>query len=247
MGSPPAAAACSQPECGGGGTQSITSPLPANTPSPSFSKLPPTKASKSPRAREASGGMDTDPRPWQPPLTAGSPPYKRTCLGDSAKGKNQGLTPPGKTKLTPPASPSIAILNGTPRVRRLPPAQSCRAPPAALDPQTSPLHGLGGPPRGLSEDEVKKRKNAATYCRPLKPKAAPPLPGPPAPPGSGTSASGGSIRRKKPGTPLGFEEKRSVLKVGLGLGVGTGGEPPPSGSLGAAGGGWNSGVGVSVP
>lgn len=168
-------------------------------------------------------------------------------MGDSAKGKNQGLTPPGKTKLTPPASPSIAILNGTPRVRRLPPAQSCRAPPAALDPQTSPLHGLGGPPRGLSEDEVKKRKNAATYCRPLKPKAAPPLPGPPAPPGSGTSGSGGSIRRKKPGTPLGFEEKRSVLKVGLGLGVGAGGEPPPSGSLGAAGGGWNTGVGVSVP
>uniref|UniRef100_A0A8C3U3U5 Ataxin 7 like 2 n=1 Tax=Catharus ustulatus TaxID=91951 RepID=A0A8C3U3U5_CATUS len=211
VGSPPAAAACSQPECGGGGTQSITSPLPANTPSPSFSKLPPSKASKSPRAREASGGTDTDPRPWQPPLTAGSPPYKRTCLGDSVKGKNQGLTPPDKTKLTPPASPSIAILNGTPRVRRLPPAQPCRAPPAALDPQT-PLLGLGGAPRGLSEDEVKKRKNAATYCRPLKPKAAPPLPGPPAPPGSGTSGSGGSIRRKKPGTPLGFEEKRSVLK-----------------------------------
>ncbi|XP_053854108.1 LOW QUALITY PROTEIN: ataxin-7-like protein 2 [Vidua macroura] len=212
VGSPPAAAACSQPECGGGGTQSITSPLPANTPSPSFSKLPPSKASKSPRAREAPGGMDAEPRPWQPPLTAGSPPYKRTCLGDSAKGKNQGLAPPGKTKLTPPASPSIAILNGTPRVRRLPPGQPCRAPPAALDPQTPPLHGLGAPPRGLSEDEVKKRKNAATYCRALKAKAAPPLPGPPAPPGSGSSGSGGSIRRKKPGTPLGFEEKRSALK-----------------------------------
>ncbi|XP_068029222.1 ataxin-7-like protein 2 isoform X1 [Anomalospiza imberbis] len=212
VGSPPAAAACSQPECGGGGTQSITSPLPANTPSPSFSKLPPSKASKSPRAREAPGGMDAEPRPWQPPLTAGSPPYKRTCLGDSAKGKNQGLAPPGKTKLAPPASPSIAILNGTPRVRRVPPGQPCRAPPAALDPQTPPLHGLGGPPRGLSEDEVKKRKNAATYCRTLKAKAAPPLPGPPAPPGSGSSGSGGSIRRKKPGTPLGFEEKRSALK-----------------------------------
>ncbi|XP_041345508.1 ataxin-7-like protein 2 isoform X2 [Pyrgilauda ruficollis] len=213
VGSPPAAAACSQPECGGGGTQSITSPLPANTPSPSFSKLPPSKASKSPRAREASGGTDAEPRPWQPPATAGSPPYKRTCLGDSVKGKNQGLAPPGKTKLTPPASPSIAILNGTPRVRRPPPGQPCRAPPAALDPQTPPLHGLGlgAPPRGLSEDEVKKRKNAATYCRALKAKA-PPLPGPPAPPGSGSSGSGGSVRRKKPGTPLGFEEKRSALK-----------------------------------
>ncbi|XP_056367199.1 ataxin-7-like protein 2 isoform X1 [Oenanthe melanoleuca] len=197
VGSPPAAAACSQPECGGGGTQSITSPLPANTPSPSFSKLPPGKASKSPRAR----GTDTEPpRPWQ--LAAGGPPYKRTCLGDS-KGRNQGGTPPGKTKLAPPASPSIAILNGTPRVRRPPPAQPC----AARDPQT-PLPGLGG----LSEDEVKKRKNAATYCRPLKAKGAPPLPGPPAPPGPGGAAPGGSVRRKKPGAPLGFQEKRSALK-----------------------------------
>lgn len=213
VGSPPAAAACSQPECGGGGSQSITSPLPANTPSPSFSKLPPGKASRSPRARDA------EPRPWQPPPRAGSPPYKRTCLGDSVKGKNQGLAPPGKTKLTPPASPSIAILNGTPRVRRPPPGQPCRAPPAARDPQTPPLPpglGLGAPPRGLSEDEVKKRKNAATYCRALKGKAAPGLPGPPGPPGSGSSGSGGSVRRKKPGTPLGFEEKRSALKVGLG-------------------------------
>ncbi|NXV63605.1 AT7L2 protein, partial [Molothrus ater] len=213
VGSPPAAAACSQPECGGGGSQSITSPLPANTPSPSFSKLPPGKASRSPRARDA------EPRPWQPPPRAGSPPYKRTCLGDSVKGKNQGLAPPGKTKLTPPASPSIALLNGTPRVRRPPPGQPCRGPPAARDPQTPPLPpglGLGAPPRGLSEDEVKKRKNAATYCRALKGKAAPGLPGPPGPPGSGTSGSGGSVRRKKPGTPLGFEEKRSALKVGLG-------------------------------
>uniref|UniRef100_A0A8C5JPD5 Ataxin 7 like 2 n=1 Tax=Junco hyemalis TaxID=40217 RepID=A0A8C5JPD5_JUNHY len=209
VGSPPAAAACSQPECGGGGSQSITSPLPANTPSPSFSKLPPGKASRSPRARDA------DSRPWQPPPRAGSPPYKRTCLGDSVKGKNQGLAPPGKTKLTPPASPSIAILNGTPRVRRPPPGQPCRAPPAARDPQTPPLPpglGLGAPPRGLSEDEVKKRKNAATYCRALKGKAAPGLPGPPGPPGPGSSGSGGSVRRKKPGTPLGFEEKRSALK-----------------------------------
>ncbi|OWK56458.1 Ataxin-7-like protein 2, partial [Lonchura striata] len=200
VGSPPAAAACSQPECGGGGTQSITSPLPANTPSPSFSKLPPSKASKSPRAREAPG-MDAEPRPWQPPPTAGSPPYKRTCLGDSAKGKNQGLAPPGKTKLTAPASPSVALANGSPRVRRPPPGQPC---PAAPEPRAPPLPGLGGSPRGLSDEEVKRRKNAATYCRALKAKAAPALPGP--------GGSGGSVRRKKPGTPPGFEEKRSALK-----------------------------------
>ncbi|XP_030821394.1 ataxin-7-like protein 2 [Camarhynchus parvulus] len=198
VGSPPAAAACSQPECGGGGSQSITSPLPANTPSPSFSKLPPGKASRSPRARDA------EPRPWQPPPRAGSPPYKRTCLGDSVKGKNQALAPPGKTKLTPPASPSIPILNGTPRVRRPPPSQPCRPPPAARDPPNAAA--------APGEDEVKKRKNAATYCRALKGKAAPGLPGPPGPPGSGSSGAGGSVRRKKPGTPLGFEEKRSALK-----------------------------------
>ncbi|NXV96525.1 AT7L2 protein, partial [Calonectris borealis] len=226
VGSPHAAAACSQPECGGGGSQSITSPLPANIPSPSFSKLPSTKASKSSRAREAAGGMDTDTRKRKPPLAAGGPPYKRTCSGDGVKSKNPGCqisVPPGKTKSTPPgcpASSSVAILNGTTRVKRLAPPD-CRGPPgtAAVDPRGSPLHGPGVPPplppRCISEDEVKKRKNAATYCRPVKPKPAPPLPGPPPPPGPAPPDSGGSVRRKKPGTPLGFEEKRGALKVGL--------------------------------
>ncbi|XP_074019651.1 ataxin-7-like protein 2 [Numenius arquata] len=222
VGSPHAAAACSQPECGGGGSQSITSPLPANTPSPSFSKLPPTKASKSSRAREeAGGGTEPDPRKRKPPLAVGGPPYKRTCSGDGLKSKNPGcqvLPPPGKTKPTPPGCPaSSSLLNGATRVKRLAPPD-CRAPPAAaVDPRGSPLHGPGvpplPPPRCISEDEVKKRKNAATYCRPVKPKPVPPLPGPPPPPpGSAPPDSGGSIRRKKPGTPLGFEEKRSALK-----------------------------------
>lgn len=90
-----------------------------------------------------------------------------------------------------------------------------------MDPRGSPLHGPGvplPPPRCISEDEVKKRKNAATYCRPVKPKPALPLPGPPPPPGPAPPDSGGSIRRKKPGTPPGFEEKRSALKVGLSWG-----------------------------
>ncbi|XP_074912281.1 ataxin-7-like protein 2 [Buteo buteo] len=223
VGSPHAAAACSQPECGGGGSQSITSPLPANIPSPSFSKLPSTKASKSSRAREAVGGTDPDTRKRKPPLAAGGPPYKRTCLGDGVKSKNTGCqvsAPPGKTKLTPPgcpASSSTAVLNGATRVKRLAPPD-CRGPPsaAAVDPRSSPLHGAGlpppPPPRCISEDEVKKRKNAATYCRPVKPKPAPPLPGPLPPPGSAPPDSGSSVRRKKPGTPLGFEEKRSALK-----------------------------------
>ncbi|XP_054032278.1 LOW QUALITY PROTEIN: ataxin-7-like protein 2 [Dryobates pubescens] len=248
VGSPPAAAACSQPECGGGGSQSITSPLPANTPSPSFSKLPSTKASKASRAREAAGGggrggggggagggTDPDTRKRKPPLTPGCPPYKRTCPGDGGKNKPpscQALPPPGKTKPTPAASPSSAILNGTTRVKRLPPPSSldCRAPPVAttVDPRGSPLHGPPGvppgvpaPPRCLSDDEVKKRKNSATYCRPLKPKPVPPPPpaGPPQPPpASAPPDSAGSIRRKKPATPPGFEEKRSALKAQVPLG-----------------------------
>ncbi|KAM9268629.1 ataxin-7-like protein 2 [Morus bassanus] len=223
VGSPHAAAACSQPECGGGGSQSITSPLPANIPSPSFSKLPSTKASKSSRAREAAGGMDLDSRKRKPPLAAGGPHYKRTCSGDGVKSKNPGCqisAPPGKTKPTPPgcpASSSAAILNGTTRVKRLSPPDCRGAPGAAtMDPRGSPLHGPGvplpPPPRCISEDEVKKRKNAATYCRPVKPKPAPPLPGPPPPPSPAPSDSGSSVRRKKPGPSLGFEEKRSTLK-----------------------------------
>ncbi|XP_056217934.1 LOW QUALITY PROTEIN: ataxin-7-like protein 2 [Falco biarmicus] len=220
VGSPHAAAACSQPECGGGGSQSITSPLPANIPSPSFSKLPSTKASKSSRAREVAGGMDPDTRKWKPPLAAGGPPYKRTCSGDGVKSKTPScqVSPlPGKTKPPPPGCPaasSTAVLNGATRVKRLPPPE-CRGPPAAAaDPRGSPLHGPGGPlpPRCISEDEVKKRKNTATYCRPVKPKPAPPLPAPPPPPSPAPPDLGGSVRRKKPGTPLGFEEKRSALK-----------------------------------
>ncbi|KAM6237145.1 LOW QUALITY PROTEIN: ataxin-7-like protein 2 [Porphyrio hochstetteri] len=223
LGSPHAAAACSQPECGGGGSQSITSPLPANIPSPSFSKLPSTKASKSSRTRETLGGMELDTRKRKPPPSAGGPPYKRTCSGEGVKSKGpgcQGAVPPGKTK--PPAlgcsaaSSAAIVLNGATRVKRVAPPD-CHDPPgsAAADPRGLPLLGAGlppPPPRCASEDEVKKRKNAATYCRPVKPKPVPSLPGPPQPPCSAPPDSGGSVRRKKPGTPLGFEEKRSALK-----------------------------------
>ncbi|KAM6044228.1 ataxin-7-like protein 2 [Chlamydotis macqueenii] len=220
VGSPPAAAACSQPECGGGGSQAITSPLPAHTPSPSFSKLPSSKAGRSPRAREAAGGTEPDTRKRKPLLAAAGPPQKRTGSGDGVRSKN----PAGQISALPtpppppcPAPSSATVLNGATRLRRLPPPPDCRGPPAgtALDPRGSPPRGPGvplPPPRCISEDEVKKRKNAATYCRPVKPKPAPPLPGPPPPPASTPPDSGGSVRRKKPGTPLGFEEKRSTLK-----------------------------------
>lgn len=61
------------------------------------------------------------------------------------------------------------------------------------------------PTNCLSEEEVaKKRKNLATYCRPVKAKhcqaGVPP---------DGTC----SVRRKKPGPALPFEEKCSTLKV----------------------------------
>ncbi|XP_024999608.2 ataxin-7-like protein 2 isoform X1 [Gallus gallus] len=220
VGSPHAAAACSQPECGGGGSQSITSPLPANIPSPSFSKLPSTKASKSSRAKEAAGGTEPDSvarKRKQPLGAAASPPYKRTCPGDGPKSKSpacQVSAPPGKTK-----SPAVAALNGSAcagsRLKRaLPP--DCRPPlSAAPEPRGSPLRGVGvppPPPRCISEDEVKKRKNSATYCRPSKPKHAAPPPAPPPAPSPAPPDLGCSVRRKKPGSALGFEEKRSVLK-----------------------------------
>ncbi|NXN92377.1 AT7L2 protein, partial [Rhinopomastus cyanomelas] len=178
VGSPPAAAACSQLECGGGGSQSITSPLPANTPSPSFSKLPSTKASKSPRgAREAGGGPDPETRKRKPPEMSAAPPHKRTCTGDAIKPQPpscQLSAPPGKTKPTLPPCPASSsatatvILNGATRVKRLGAPPDCRPPSGATagDTRGSPLHGLGIPPRCISEDEVKKRKNSATYCRP---------------------------------------------------------------------------------
>ncbi|KAM9369369.1 LOW QUALITY PROTEIN: ataxin-7-like protein 2 [Phaethornis superciliosus] len=224
VGSPPAAAACSQPECGGGVSQSITSPLPAHTPSPSFSKLPPTKASsKSARARDPTPpATEPEPRKRKPPPPSGAPPYhKRTCSGDKTKPPHpscQGLpTPPPQQNETHPScassssSSSLAILNGTTRGTRPPPTPpDCRTPPA------SALHGPGGapppPPRCISEDEVRKRKNSATYCRPLKTTKVVSPPTPPPPPGPPPPNSGGSVRRKKPGPPLGFEEKRSVLK-----------------------------------
>uniref|UniRef100_A0A8V5GJA7 Uncharacterized protein n=1 Tax=Melopsittacus undulatus TaxID=13146 RepID=A0A8V5GJA7_MELUD len=193
-GSPHAAAACSQPEGGGGCSRSITSPLPANTPSPSFSQLPAGRAGVASRAREC---RDTEPRKWRPPPGTGGPPYKRTCGGDGLKGKAQSSAPPGKTKSAPP----IPVLNGTARAKRPDPARS--PPPRARSGPPPP------PPRCIPEEEVRKRKNTATYCRGVKARPGPPHTPPP-------SGPGGAVRRKKMGTPPGFEEKRSGLKVGMG-------------------------------
>ncbi|XP_068774602.1 ataxin-7-like protein 2 isoform X2 [Struthio camelus] len=236
VGSPHAAAACSQPECPGGGSQSITSPLPANIPSPSFSKLPSTKASKSSKAKEPAGSAEPDAaarKRKQPLGAAAGPPYKRTCLADSAKGKAPGCQvsrPPGKTKPAlgcPSSSPSSSSssLNGSvapgSRVKRAGPLD-CRTaghplplpPPPPPPVKASQLENRGSPLNGpkalaancIADAEAKKRKNAATYCRPVKPKHAAPSPAP------APSDSGCAVRRKKPGAPPGFEEKRSALK-----------------------------------
>uniref|UniRef100_A0A8C0H376 Ataxin 7 like 2 n=1 Tax=Chelonoidis abingdonii TaxID=106734 RepID=A0A8C0H376_CHEAB len=215
LGSPHAAAACSQSDCTGG-SQSITSPLPANTPSPSFSKLPSTKASKSSKTKELAGGGEPEAsarRRKQPLGAATGPPYKRTCLLDPGKGKVTGCQvphPPAKTKPSL-GSPSTASLNGAispgSRVKRAG-HLDCRA---SGHPQVkaSQLENRGSPVNGpkalqancLSDEEAKKRKNAATYCRPVKAKHP-----------TAASDSGCAVRRKKAVASLGFEEKRNALK-----------------------------------
>uniref|UniRef100_A0A674ITE5 Ataxin 7 like 2 n=2 Tax=Terrapene triunguis TaxID=2587831 RepID=A0A674ITE5_9SAUR len=215
VGSPHAAAACSQSDCTGG-SQSITSPLPANTPSPSFSKLPSTKASKSSKAKEPAGGGEPEAsaRKRKQPLGAATgPPYKRTCLLDPGKGKVASCQvphPPAKTKPSL-GSPSAASLNGAispgSRVKRAG-HLDCRAPghpqvkASQLENRVSPLNG----PKALqanclSDEEAKKRKNVATYCRPVKAKHP-----------TAASDSGCAVRRKKAVASLGFEEKRNALK-----------------------------------
>ncbi|XP_028925746.1 ataxin-7-like protein 2 [Ornithorhynchus anatinus] len=211
-GSPSVAAACSQAECTGG-SQSITSPLPANTPSPSFSKLPPSKASRPPKGREGTEA-EAPPRKRKPPPAPADGPtaFKRTCL----------LEPPGKGKptgcraLPPKTKPALGVgLNGAvgPRVKRVGPLD-CRGPPhpPPAPGRASQLENRGGSgppakapqPNGLSEEEeAKKQKNLATYCRPAKPKHCPV-----GPPGDSIC----SVRRKKPGPALGFEEKCTTLK-----------------------------------
>ncbi|XP_051021703.1 ataxin-7-like protein 2 isoform X2 [Acomys russatus] len=207
-GSPSVAAACSQAECMGG-SQAITSPLPANTPSPSFSKLPPSKASKLSKGKE---GLEMEAPSRKRKLSPGPTTFKRTCILEPAgKGKPsgcRGLSAKTKTALS-------MGLNGTvgPRVKRAGPLD-CRgsphAPPIPVKASQLENRGVAGhpakvlPTNCLSEEEVaKKRRNLATYCRPVKAKhcqaAAPP---------DGAC----SVRRKKPGPALPFEEKCSTLK-----------------------------------
>lgn len=211
-GSPSVAAACSQAECTGG-SQAITSPLPANTPSPSFSKLPPTKASKSSKGKD---GADAEAPSRKRKLSPGPTTFKRTCTLEAAgKGKPagcRGLSAKAKTALG-------AGLNGTvgPRVKRAGPLD-CRGsppqppPPDSQGPAGHPAKALPG--GCLSEEEAaKKRKNLATYCRPVKAKHCP----------AGAPADAACPgRREKPGPALAFEEKVSALKVPARLPAGRG-------------------------
>ncbi|XP_062834475.1 ataxin-7-like protein 2 isoform X1 [Anolis carolinensis] len=221
VGSPHAAAACSQSDCMGG-SQSITSPLPANTPSPSFSKLPLTKASKSSKAKETTGSVEPEAlarKRKQSPSSPASLPYKQTCFLDLGKSKAAGCQvshPSAKAKPSVINS-STHSLNGTvpagARIKRVS-HLDCRAPShitvkaSQLENRASSLNG----PKGLqanciSDEEAKRRKNTATYCRPVKAKHSPaPLPS------SSSSDLGSSIRRKKPVVSLGFEEKQNTMK-----------------------------------
>ncbi|XP_042318693.1 ataxin-7-like protein 2 isoform X2 [Sceloporus undulatus] len=221
VGSPHAAAACSQSDCMGG-SQSITSPLPANTPSPSFSKLPLTKASKSSKAKETAGSMEPEAlarKRKQSPSAPASPPYKQTCFLDLGKSKAAGCQvshPSAKAKPSVISSSTLS-LNGTAsagaRFKRTS-HLDCRAPShvsvkaSQLENRASSLNG----PKALqanciSDEEAKRRKNTATYCRPVKAKHSPtPLPS------SSSSDLSGSIRRKKPVVSLGFEEKQNTMK-----------------------------------
>ncbi|XP_036128618.1 ataxin-7-like protein 2 isoform X3 [Molossus molossus] len=207
-GSPSVAAACSQAECMGG-SQAITSPLPANTPSPSFSKLPPSKASKSSKGKD---GAEVEAPSRKRKLSPGPTTFKRTCILEPAgKGK-----PSGCRGLSAKTKTALGMgLNGTvgPRVKRSGPLD-CRGSPhqPSTPVKASQLDNRGAaghpakalPTNCLSEEEVaKKRKNLATYCRPVKAKHC--QAGPPA-------DAACSVRRKKPGPALAFEEKCSALK-----------------------------------
>ncbi|XP_027828504.1 ataxin-7-like protein 2 isoform X3 [Ovis aries] len=207
-GSPNVAAACSQAECTGG-SQAITSPLPANTPSPSFSKLPPSKASKSSKGKDR---LEVEAPSRKRKLSPGPTTFKRTCiLEPTGKGK-----PSGCRGLTAKTKPALGLgLNGTvgPRVKRAGPLD-CRGSPhqpptpvkaSQLDSQGAAGHAAKALPTNcLSEEEVaKKRKNLATYCRPVKAKHCQ----------TGAPADAAcSVRRKKPGPALAFEEKCSTLQ-----------------------------------
>ncbi|XP_054836822.1 ataxin-7-like protein 2 isoform X1 [Eublepharis macularius] len=221
VGSPHVAAACSQSDCMGG-SQSITSPLPANTPSPSFSKLPLTKASKSSKTKELAGSIEPEAvarKRKQSPSAPASPPYKQTCFLDLGKSKAAGCPashPSAKAKPSVIASSPLP-LNGTvsagARIKRVG-HLDCRA-PSHVPVKASQLENRGSSlnaPKALqanciSDEEAKRRKNTATYCRPVKAKHAPsPLPSP------SSSDLSGSIRRKKPVVSLGFEEKQNTMK-----------------------------------
>ncbi|XP_034270658.1 ataxin-7-like protein 2 isoform X2 [Pantherophis guttatus] len=219
VGSPHAAAACSQSDCMGG-SQSITSPLPANTPSPSFSKLPSNKASKSSKAKEMAGNVEPEAlarKRKQSPSVPASPPYKQTCFLDLGKNKAVGCQvshPSAKAKTSAVASSNLS-LNGTvssgARVKRVN-HLDCRA-PSHMPVKASSLENQGCSLNGpktlltncISDEEAKRRKNSATYCRPVKTKHLPS-----SMPSCSSSDLGGSIRRKKP--VVSFEEKQNTMK-----------------------------------
>ncbi|XP_078500886.1 ataxin-7-like protein 2 isoform X2 [Lissotriton helveticus] len=220
--SPHAAAACSQSDCTGGNSHSITSPLPANTPSPSFSRLPSNKSSRSSKGKDGSS-HDTEhlsrKRKQSSDPTHSPSSHKRNCILDPGKVKPSSIRTSSSISPAPSPSsypsqtkpPSDSIVNGSispsGKVKKVghldprgPPHQQVKG--LTLENRGSPVNSSKAlPPNCISEEEAKKRKNLATYCRSVKPKHS-------------TSPSDAScaVRRKKTGTSLGFEEKQNTLK-----------------------------------
>ncbi|XP_030077750.1 ataxin-7-like protein 2 [Microcaecilia unicolor] len=196
--SPHVAAACSQADCTGG-SQAITSPLPANTPSPSFSKLPSTKSSRASRGKEVDN-QDTEASPRKRKLSSNpfhsSLHHKRNCIMDPGKASSS----PSKTQ----SSSEHAVNGVTPsdtRLKRTEFADSRESSQQQLDNRGEPASKSKALQlNSVPEEDGKTRKSLTTYYRPEKPKHL------------SAASIGFSTRRKKTVSLLGFEEKQNTLK-----------------------------------
>nr|XP_033774154.1 ataxin-7-like protein 2 isoform X2 [Geotrypetes seraphini] len=196
--SPHVAAACSQADCAGG-SQAMTSPLPANTPSPSFSKLPSTKSSRSSRGKEGDN-QDTEVSPRKRKLSS-------SCFHSSSHHKRNCVTEPGKSLPSPSKAQSFSehVVNGvTPsdtRLKRTEFTDSRKSSQQQLENcGTSASTAKAIQLTSIPVEDEKKRKSLSTYFRPEKPKHL------------SAANIGFSSRRKKTVSLLGFEEKQNTLK-----------------------------------
>ncbi|MBN3324893.1 AT7L1 protein, partial [Atractosteus spatula] len=239
--SPSPGTACGPPDSVGGGGQSITSPLPANTPSPSGPSRAPTpagKASKPSRQKERpSPEHVTSSRKrkrQRPPLSNEDPPsHERNCVAQgrgrtpvsvssedpartapSHHGPINGSLSPGKPRPPPepPSSPS-QTRRGTPPPRQAPPPD-----PSSRGRGASPsMHS-----KAVSYDHkgLGKKRKSGTPPSPAEPRAHKPHRTPHSPhaslfPWKKDGRGGG-------GLAAGLERKLGAQKVGV---------PEPAGKI----------------